>query len=56
MKIDSRAGQMAIASDLFDAPKLIAAYCEDHPESLPATRKGIRPVKNRRWQKIEGLS
>jgi phosphoglucomutase len=32
MKIDSRAGQMAIASDLVDVPKLIAAYYEDHPD------------------------
>ncbi|MGC8549157.1 MAG: phosphoglucomutase (alpha-D-glucose-1,6-bisphosphate-dependent) [Acidobacteriaceae bacterium] len=32
MKIDSRAGQMAIDSDLVDVPKLIAAYYEDHPD------------------------
>lgn len=32
MKIDPRAGQMAIASDLVDVPKLIAAYYEDHPD------------------------
>jgi phosphoglucomutase len=32
MKIDSRAGQMAIASDLVNVPKLIAAYYEDHPD------------------------
>jgi len=32
MKIDPRAGQLAIASDLVDVPKLIAAYYEEHPD------------------------
>lgn len=32
MKIDARAGQLAIASDLVDVPKLITAYYEDRPD------------------------
>jgi phosphoglucomutase len=33
MKIDPRAGQPAIASDLVDVPKLIAAYYEERPDA-----------------------
>ncbi|WP_263375520.1 phosphoglucomutase (alpha-D-glucose-1,6-bisphosphate-dependent) [Granulicella aggregans] len=33
MKIDPRAGKPAIASDLVDVPKLIAAYYEDRPDA-----------------------
>jgi hypothetical protein len=32
MKIDPRAGQLAIASDLVDVPKLITAYYEERPD------------------------
>jgi phosphoglucomutase len=32
MKVDPRAGQLAIASDLVDVPKLIAAYYEERPD------------------------
>ena len=32
MKIDPRAGQLAIPSDLVDVPKLIAAYYEERPD------------------------
>ena len=32
MKIDPRAGQLAIPSDLVDVPKLIATYYEDRPD------------------------
>lgn len=32
MKIDPRAGHPAIASDLVDVPKLIAAYFEERPD------------------------
>ena len=32
MKIDPRAGQLAVASDLIDVPKLIAAYYEERPD------------------------
>ena len=32
MKIDPRAGQLAIASDLVDVPELIAAYYEEQPD------------------------
>ena len=32
MKIDPRAGQLAIASDLVDVPKLIAAYFDERPD------------------------
>jgi phosphoglucomutase len=32
MKIDSRAGQLAKASDLVDVPKLITAYYEERPD------------------------
>jgi phosphoglucomutase len=32
MKINPRAGQLAIASDLVDVSKLITAYYEDHPD------------------------
>jgi len=39
MNIDSRAGQMAIASDLVDVPKLIAAYYEDHPDPHDAAQR-----------------
>jgi len=39
MKIDPRAGQPAIASDLVDVPKLIAAYYEERPDSdIPEQR------------------
>jgi phosphoglucomutase len=39
MKIDPRAGQPAIASDLVDLPKLIAAYYEERPDpDIPAQR------------------
>jgi phosphoglucomutase len=39
MKIDPRAGQPAIASDLVDVPKLIAAYYEERPDpDIPAQR------------------
>jgi phosphoglucomutase len=39
MKIDPRAGQPAIASDLVDVPKLIAAYYEERPDpEIPAQR------------------
>ena len=39
MKIDSRAGQLAIASDLVDVPKLIAAYYEERPDpDIPEQR------------------
>jgi phosphoglucomutase len=33
MKVDPRAGQPAIASDLVDVPKLVAAYYEERPDS-----------------------
>ena len=32
MKINPRAGQLAVASDLVDVPKLITAYYEDRPD------------------------
>jgi phosphoglucomutase len=32
MKINSRAGQPAVSSDLVDVPKLLAAYYEDRPD------------------------
>jgi len=32
MKIDPRAGQLAVASDLVDVPKLFAAYYEERPD------------------------
>jgi phosphoglucomutase len=32
MKVDPRAGQPAVASDLVDVPKLIAAYYEERPD------------------------
>ncbi|MGC9293526.1 MAG: phosphoglucomutase (alpha-D-glucose-1,6-bisphosphate-dependent) [Acidobacteriaceae bacterium] len=32
MKINPRAGKLAIASELVDVPKLITAYYEDHPD------------------------
>jgi len=39
MKIDSRAGQPAIASDLVDVPKLIASYYEARPDpDIPEQR------------------
>ena len=39
MKIDARAGQLAIASDLVDVPKLLTAYYEDRPDPhIPAQR------------------
>jgi len=39
MKIDARAGQLAIASDLVDVPKLLTAYYEDQPDlRIPAQR------------------
>jgi phosphoglucomutase len=39
MKIDPRAGQLAIASDLVDVPKLIAAYYEERPDpDIPEQR------------------
>ena len=39
MEIDPRAGQQAIASDLVDVPKLIAAYFEEQPNpEIPAQR------------------
>lgn len=39
MKINPRAGQLAIASDLVDAPKLIAAYYEERPDpDIPGQR------------------
>ena len=39
MKISPRAGQPAIASDLVDVPKLIAAYYEERPDAeIPAQR------------------
>jgi phosphoglucomutase len=39
MKVDSRAGQLAIASDLVDVPKLLTAYYEDRPDPhIPAQR------------------
>jgi phosphoglucomutase len=39
MKIDPRAGQLAIASDLVDLPKLIAAYYEERPDpGIPEQR------------------
>ena len=39
MKIDPRAGQPAIASDLVDVPKLIAAYYEGRPDpDIPEQR------------------
>jgi phosphoglucomutase len=39
MKIDPRAGQLAIPSDLVDVPKLIATYYEDRPDpDIPEQR------------------
>jgi phosphoglucomutase len=39
MKIDSRAGQLAAASDLVDVPKLVAAYYEERPDpQIPEQR------------------
>jgi len=39
MKIDARAGQSAIASDLVDVSKLLTAYYEDRPDpDIPAQR------------------
>ena len=39
MKVDPRAGQTAIASDLVDVPKLIAAYYEEQPDpDIPKQR------------------
>ena len=39
MKINARAGQLAIASDLVDVPKLLTAYYEDRPAPhIPAQR------------------
>jgi phosphoglucomutase len=39
MKINARAGQPAIASDLIDVPKLIAAYYEERPDpNIPEQR------------------
>jgi len=39
MKIDARAGQLAIAFDLVDVPKLLTAYYEDQPDpDIPAQR------------------
>jgi phosphoglucomutase len=39
MKIDPRAGQLAVASDLVDVPKLIAAYYEEQPDpDIPEQR------------------
>jgi phosphoglucomutase len=39
MKIDPRAGELAIASDLVDVSKLIAAYYEDRPDpGIPEQR------------------
>ena len=39
MKVDPRAGQPAIASDLVDVPKLIAAYYEEQPDpDIPEQR------------------
>ena len=41
MKIDPRAGQPAIASDLVDVPKLITAYYEDHPDPHIAEQRVV---------------
>ncbi len=39
MKINPRAGQLAVASDLVDVPKLITAYYEDRPDpNIPEQR------------------
>jgi phosphoglucomutase len=39
MKVDPRAGQGAVASDLVDVPKLIAAYYEERPDpDIPEQR------------------
>jgi hypothetical protein len=60
MKIDSRAGQPAIASDLVDVPKLIAAYYEQrpHPEvpsnELFSARRGIAVPRHAPSDRIEG--
>ena len=38
-RIDDRAGQLAVASDLVDVPKLLTAYYEDRPDPhIPAQR------------------
>ncbi len=41
MQINARAGQPAIASDLVDVPKLIAAYYEDHPDPHVAEQRVV---------------
>jgi len=41
MKIDSRAGQQAIASDLVDVPKLITGYYEDRPDPHIAEQRVV---------------
>jgi phosphoglucomutase len=41
MKIDPRAGQPAIASDLVDVPKLITAYHEAYPDLHVAEQRVV---------------
>ena len=41
MKIDSRAGQLAQASDLVDVPKLIRAYYDDQPDPRVPTQRVV---------------
>ena len=53
MKIDSRAGQPAIASDLVDVPKLVAAYYEERPDSSISEQRVVFGTSGHRGSSLE---
>ena len=53
MKVDPRAGQPAIASDLVDVPKLIAAYYEERPDPDIADQRVVFGTSGHRGSSFE---
>jgi phosphoglucomutase len=53
MKIDPRAGQLAIPSDLVDVPKLIAAYYEERPDPVIPEQRVVFGTSGHRGSSFE---